>query len=384
MKHKPIYFMLLVVVTTFLCGCNSPEAPKVRPTFSLPVELQPGTEIHSEKHRDLADAMDKYLSDLVDDDQFMGSVLVAFDGEIVLKRGYGLANVQNEIPDSPETIFGIASLTKQFTAMAILQLQESRKLDVQDPISRYLPDYPNGGEITIHQLLCHTSGLPKYFWFFDDTEEEMGQPHTPDELVAKFINKPHFSPGTSFAYSNPGYVLLGMIIEKVSGQTYGEYVEENIFSVLNMSNSGYDNSEQGLPDRAIGFTSLRTHREAIHTHASYSYSAGGLHSTVEDLYIWDQALRGETVLNRTGLDMTFSVHSESTLVGSHYGYGWFIDVGTDGPTKAWHGGSMTGFASLIIRHLEDETVIIILSNFEGANIGNIARDFEEMLSPLCT
>ncbi len=382
-NRKLLFLTFITLVILALSTCNrrdvSVSAPEKAPSiFEVPAQLQLGTEISSEKYSDLAASIDEYIQSRVKYDHFSGSVLVARDGEILLKKAYGLANVEHNIPNSPQSIFRLGSVTKQFTAMAILQLQEAGKLRVDDPISRYLPDYPNGDHITIHHLLTHSSGIAEHtdeHEFFDWAK----QPHTPDEIIAWFKDKPlDFPPGTQVSYSNSGYILLGKIIEEVSGQTYEDYINERIFEPLNMSNSGYEHDEHESSNWTVGYHSLPGssggHAEkAKYLHMSIPYAAGALYSTVEELYIWDQALRTEVLVSRSALDSMFTPH----LGGA--GYGWFIDPSAGTLTIAEHGGGIFGYRSHILRYIEDEAVIIILSNLENAPVDRIAHTLKRML-----
>jgi CubicO group peptidase (beta-lactamase class C family) len=226
--------------------------------------------------------------------KFMGTVLVAQDGKIVLDKGYGFANVEWDIPNTPTTKFRLGSLTKQFTAASILLLEERGKLKIEDPVKKYMADAPAAWDkITIFHVLTHTSGIPS-FTGFADYDSRQAQVITPEKLVEWFRDKPlEFEPGTKWNYSNSGYVLLGYLIEKISGQSYSDFVQQNIFMPLGMKDSGYDSNSAIIAHRAAGYTPGKNGPvNAGFVHMSIPFSAGALYSTTEDLLRWEQGLFG--------------------------------------------------------------------------------------------
>src|SRR5690349_24034858 len=217
--------------------------------------------------------------------RFMGSVLVAQDGKVLLDKGYGFANLEWQVPNTPTTKFRLGSITKQFTAASILLLEERGKLKVEDPVKKYMPDAPAAWDkITIFHVLTHTSGIPS-FTGFPDYESTEAIPTTPEKLVARFRDKPlEFEPGTKWNYSNSGYVLLGYLLEKISGQKYSDFVQQNIFTPLGMKDSGYDSSSTVIARRAAGYTQGKSGPvNAGFVHMSIPFSAGALYSTTENL-----------------------------------------------------------------------------------------------------
>jgi CubicO group peptidase (beta-lactamase class C family) len=201
-----------------------------------------------------ADRMDQIVRTYTDSHQFMGTVLVAQGDKIVFEKSYGDANLEWNIPDDASTKFRIGSITKQFTAASILLLEERGKLSTDDPVKKYMPDAPAAWDkITIYNLLTHTSGIPS-FTSFPDYQSSEGTATTPKALVDRFRNKPlEFQPGEKWNYSNSGYVLLGYLLEKISGQTYSDFVTENIFKPLGMKDTGYDSHSAIIPHRATGY-----------------------------------------------------------------------------------------------------------------------------------
>jgi len=318
---------------------------------------------------ELAGKLDEYLQAAHKVWKFHGAALVAKDGKPILKKGYGMASIELGVPSSPKNKYLIGSITKQFTAAAILQLVEKGLVDLQAPITKYLPDYPKetGDKVTIHYLLRHSSGVPSY----TDDVELMGRRTAPgslEEILATFKDEPlEFEPGTKYKYSNSGYVLLGMVIEAASGKSYEEYIKENIFDVVGMANSGYAHHDLIIPDRAVGYTTDDNDDiiNAYVVHASWPYSAGALYSTVEDMLLWDQALYTEKVLSKASLDQMF------TPGLGDYGYGWVIrDVFKRKLIR--HNGGIDGFHTSFNRWVDDGVCIAVFSNNDMANSDGIA------------
>ncbi len=323
--------------------------------------------------QDFASKADEYINAYVKQNRFSGSVLVARGGKILLSKGYGMANYELDVANSPQTKFRLGSITKQFTATAIMQLQEKGLLSVDDPITKYFPDYKNAEGVTIHNLLSHTSGI---FNYTNDKAylQNMRQNYPPEKIFATFKDRPlDFKPGEKWNYSNSGYVLLGMIIEKVSGMPYEKYLTENIFKPLGMSNTGYDHTETVLKNRASGYNSNGSERvNAEFLDMSQPFSAGALYSTVEDLYKWDRSLYTEKLLKKTSLEKMF------TPVKNNYGYGWAI-IEQNGHKLVGHGGGINGFATQINRYINDDACVIVLSNTIPSPVGKIATDLGAIL-----
>ncbi|WP_111880021.1 serine hydrolase [Aequorivita sp. CIP111184] len=317
--------------------------------------------------------LDDLLNKYTEYGQFSGSVLVAEKGKVIYKKGFGMANLEWDIPNAPDTKHRLGSITKQFTAMLIMQLVAEGKLDLQATVSKYLPDYSktNGDKITIHQLLTHTSGTPNYTSFPNFFKELSRNPYTPTEMLEMFADSTlTFKPGTQFAYSNSGYILLGAIIEKVTGKTYEAVLQEKIFDPQNMKNSGYDHHSTILKKRATGYEMKGSQPEnSPYIDMSTPYAAGSLYSTVEDLYVWDQALYTEKLLPKKYMDMMYQKYIPA--FGNFYGYGWMIGIMTIGNTKdstqiIGHGGGINGFNTLITRIPKEKSTIILLNNTGGA------------------
>ncbi len=332
------------------------------------------------------DQITKLIDTYTDYKTFNGSVLVAENGKVIYKKGFGYANMEWDIPNAPNTKHRLGSVTKQFTGMLILQLAEEGKINLQAPITQYLPDYPkpNGDIITIHHLLTHTSGIPNYTSFADFFQDKSRNPYTPTEFVKEFSEMDlDFAPGAQFSYSNSGYFLLGVLIEKISGKTYEQMLQEKIFTPLNMKDSGFDHHTTILKNRATGYEKNGgDFVNSTYLDMSIPYAAGSLYSTVEDLYLWDQALYNNILLPKTSMDLFFGKHIEA--MGGHYGYGWFIGSETIGNTEEniaaiSHGGGINGFNTLITRAPSDKSLIVLLNNTGRAPLGDMAKAIRGIL-----
>jgi D-alanyl-D-alanine carboxypeptidase len=305
---------------------------------------------------------------------FSGSIIVAKGGQVLLRESFGLANHEWDIPNTPQTRFRLGSITKQFTAAAILQLQEAGLLNIDDPVSEYYEEAPPEWQaITIRHLLTHTSGIPSYTAIPDFFRDLSRVDRTPQEIIELTQGEPlNFVPGTEFEYDNSGYVLLGYIIEKVSGQSYSEYLLDHVFGPLGMHASGYDNTEAILQQRASGYRQRRNRQRlnrevenARYLAMSLPHAAGGLYSTVEDLLIWDQALYAGGVVEPASMEAMF------TDYGHGYGFGWLVNEKYGGPIQS-HGGGINGFRTAILRFPEEKLTVIVLANLGFAPSDEIA------------
>jgi CubicO group peptidase (beta-lactamase class C family) len=289
----------------------------------------------------------------------MGSVLIARDDELVFSRGYGSANLEWNIPNSPSTKFRIGSLTKQFTAASILLLEERGKIRIEDPVRVYLPDAPAAWDnVTVFSLLTHTSGIPN-FTSFPNYQSWKVFPASAAEVVAFFRDKPlDFPAGEQFSYSNSGYALLGYLIERISGLSYEQFVAENIFVPLGMKDSGYD-SNTIIANRAAGYSpGAGGPVNAAFIDMSVPYAAGGLYSTTLDLWRWEQALFGGKLLSAG------SLLKMTTPYKGNYGFG--LAVGTASARRViFHNGGIEGFNTFLAYYPEDKMTIVVLGNLNG-------------------
>jgi len=333
------------------------------------------------------DKLDKLIYAYAEYGKFNGSVLVAEKGKVIYKKGVGLADMEWNTPNQPDTKHRLGSITKQFTAMLIMQLVERGKLKLDVPISTYLPDYPkkNGGVITIHHLLTHSSGIPNMTSFPGFSKDISRNFYSPLQLVNLFADSAlEFEPGKNYAYSNSGYILLGYVIEKVTGKSYEQVLQENIFTPLKMNNTGYDHQEPLLKNRARGYEKNGRHYvNANFINMSVPYAAGALYSTVEDLYLWNQALYSNQLLRRENMDLLFTKHIPSGG-GFYYGYGWGIGKITLGNTAeqietVGHGGGIEGFNTQITRIPSDKSFIVLLNNTGGAPLNEMTNAIAAIL-----
>ncbi len=304
-----------------------------------------------------AKRMDDIVQSYVKSQEFMGAVLVA-DQDILLSKGYGFANLEWQIPSTPTTKYRLGSLTKQFTAAAILILEERGLLKIEDFIAQHMPNAPSAWKhIKIFNLLNHTHGIPNYTQF-PEFRAITACKKTPLEQIQIFIDKPlDFEPETQYAYNNSGYVLLGYLIEVLSGQTYEAFLKENIFSPLDMQDSGYDSHIDVIPHRAAGYSKddSGTFTNAEYLDMSLPYAAGSLYSTTEDLRKWTQGLFDGKLLSSA------SLHKMTQPFKEHYGFGFEIKE-IDGLKVITHDGGINGFNTVLIYCPETKTSIIVLSN----------------------
>ncbi len=326
--------------------------------------------------QDLAPKFDEYMSALAKQQRFMGSVLVARDGKVIFSKGYGLANAELDTPNTPQTKFRLGSITKQFTAAAILLLQERGKLNVQDPICKYIDNCPAAwNEITLHHLLSHTGGVPN-FTSFPDYQPKMMLPVTTQEMIARFKDKPlDFKPGEKWNYSNSGYFLLGHVIEKVSGESYEAFLQKNIFEPLKLTSTGYDHFDTILKNRATGYSLDKGKMvNSVYLDMSQPFSAGSLYSTVGDLFLWNEALYSGKLLSPKSLE------AMTTPVKNGYGYGLGIQT-KSGRRVISHGGGINGFSTFIARYADDKVTLVVLRNadYGSPGPGPITQDLAAIL-----
>ncbi|OOM80656.1 penicillin-binding protein 4* [Clostridium puniceum] len=360
--------ILLFISTLLLTGCES----ITQKNFREKTVVSSDNNIKSK----LAKYMDRYSKK----NEFSGSILIAKDDEVLLNKGYGIADYNKRLPNKPQTIFEIASLTKQFTATAILMLQEQKLLNVNDSLSTYISDYPNGDDITIYNLLTHTSGIPDYLDYADSIDtENHNLVYTPEELIKLFKNEPfNFNAGTSFEYSNSNYILLGYIIEKASNITYEDYIENNIIVPLNLTSTGFLSNETDVKNKSIGYYFINKHSnehaEAPKMEGLMSYSAGEIYSTSEDLLKWENALFSEELITKESLNEMFTPYL------NNYGYGWFTYENEDEDKIVFHSGNLPGYTSFVEKNLDKNYLIIILCNENiDETINNLSTELSEIL-----
>lgn len=317
--------------------------------------------------------LDAQVQAYVNQEQFNGAVLVVANGKPILSKGYGMASFEWSVPNAPETKFRLGSVTKQFTAMAVLLLEQQGKLSVQDPLCKFVDPCPDAWKpVTLHHLLTHTSGIPN-FTGFPDYLKTMAMPSPPAESIKRFRDKPlDFPPGSKWSYSNSGYVLLGYIIEKTSGVDYASFLRKNILDPFGMTDTGYDSPSLVLPHRASGYSRTGgTLRNADYIDMSIPHAAGALYSTTLDLWKWDQALTAARLLTPASYKRYF------TPGLGDYAYGWSVKQ-QDGVTVISHGGGINGFATMIERVPEKQLLVVTLSNVLPSQAGKLAADLRKL------
>jgi CubicO group peptidase (beta-lactamase class C family) len=329
-------------------------------TFWIPISaITLAILAHSSRAQAPADRLQRVVQPYVDAQVFMGSVLVAKEGKIIFSKGYGMADLEWNVPNSPNTRFNIASMTKQFTAASILLLEDRGKLNTDDLVKKYLSDAPaSWDKITIYHLLTHTSGI--------SGDAAKYEPGTPDKLV--FNDKPlDFQPGEQWAYTNLGYIVLGYLIERVSGQTYEEFVQQNIFKPLGMNDSGVFSFVTIIPRRASGYWPGGNGLEnADRPDARLGFSAGSLYSTTEDLLRWEGGLFGGKVLSPA------SLRKMTTPFKNDYACGLHVNR-VNGRLTIEHDGNNIGFNADMAYYPEDRIAVIVLANLNGTVTGEMTK-----------
>ena len=290
------------------------------------------------------------------------SVLVIRDGKPIVRRAYGLANVEERVAATPETNYRLASMTKQFTAAAILLLMESGKLQLDDPIRKWLPSLPEAtSAVTLRHLLTHTSGLIDYEDVIPDGTTE--QVHDADVLrLLKAENRTYFVPGASYRYSNSGYSLLALIVERASGETFASFLRDHIFVPLGMTNTvAHEEGISTVAHRAFGYSSANgAWTRTDQSLTSAVLGDGGIYSSIDDLAKWDAALYDDRLLRRESRELAFTPATDTDEPNVKYGFGWRITGDT-----LWHSGETRGFRNVIVRDPSRRLTVVILTNRNG-------------------
>jgi CubicO group peptidase (beta-lactamase class C family) len=328
-----------------------------------------------------ADKVDSYISTQMRQLHIPGvSLAVIRNGQIIKARGYGVSNVELRTPATKNTVYEIGSMTKQFTATAVMMLVEDHKLSLDDELSRYFPDYPAWSHITVRNLLNHASGIQNYTDVADLSRTEFKR----DEILKVFHGlRVEFEPGETWAYCNTGYYVLGMIVEKVSGKSFWEFLNERIFKPIGMTVTRNGDPTAIIANRASGYgwqNDKLENRDATSTTAAFS--AGALVSTVEDLARWDAAIYTEKLVQESSLNQMWT---PIKLAGNatapfNYGFGWYVDT-YHGSRVIWHDGGTSGFSSAITRFVDYKLTIILLTNLADPILEPLARDIATIYVP---
>ena len=332
--------------------------------------------------RDKVSKIDELMTTVYENGQFNGSVLVGENGKVIYNKGFGFANMAWNIPNKSNTKFRIASITKQFTSMLIMQLVEEGKIDLDGLLSDYLPDYrkDTGEKITIHHLLTHTSGIPSYLGLPGFWSDSTRNHYQIDYMVKNFHSGDlEFEPGSKYNYNNTGYYLLAVIIEKVTGKSFRENLQERILNPLLMTNSGIDRNEEILKNKAAGYMkSLTGLVKDPYFYMPNALGAGNMYSTVEDLYLWDRALYSDKLLSKKYKDIMF------TPFLNNYAYAWSIHKiplgeSTDSVQVISHSGGFNGFNTIIYRLIKNKHLIVIFNNTGRTSLGGMSRAITNIL-----
>ena len=294
------------------------------------------------------------------------TALIAKDGKVIYRKAFGLANLELNVPMKPENVFEIGSITKQFTAVSILMLIEQNKLSLDDEITAFITDYPtNGKSITVHHLLNHTSGIKSYTdmaSFRELARTDM----TPTELIDVFKNEPmDFDPGEDWHYNNSGYILLGYIIEKVSGDSYADFIQKNIFDQLGMKHSYYGSKSKLIPNRAAGYQPTETgYKIADYLSMSLPYAAGSIMSTIDDLLLWNQAVHTNALISKESKKLAFKNYPLNNGKLTNYGFGWQPNE-LNGTPSIEHGGGIFGYNTMGVYVPSENVYVAVFTNANG-------------------
>lgn len=312
---------------------------------------------------------------------FNGTVLLTKYDQVIYKNAFGFADLQRKEPLKIETAFQLASVSKQFTAMAIMILQERGELEYDDLIQKFIPDFPYQG-ITIRQLLTHRSGLSNYTYFSDELWPDRSIPLTNEDvidLMAKHQPQAYFKPDLKFNYSNTGYFLLASIVEKASGLPFSEFMEKNIFNPLEMTNTFTFGPE--LPSENIAVGHMANRRKRSPDYLDTVLGDKGMYSSVEDLYKWDQALYTEKLVTQETLEEAFTgFYANKKKVKEDYGFGWRIKKLKNGDPVVYHAGLWHGYNTYLLRNPKDHSTIIILSNVANGSL-KFLNELQDFLYP---
>ncbi|MEM9769191.1 MAG: serine hydrolase [Cyanobacteria bacterium P01_D01_bin.71] len=373
-------------IITARAALSAPQSTDTEPLFTLtkplqePIKMSPSTPSAIAQNPALTNEMDAYLQAHYETGRFMGAAIVVRGEANIFAAGYGMASLEHQVPNARSTKFRIGSITKQFTAAAILQLQDRGLLNVQAPVATYLPDYPNGERLTLHHILTHTAGIPN----LTDYLEWIKQPITLEDLIARFRDLPlEFEPGEQYHYSNLGYTLLAQIIEQVSGQSYADYLQTQLFTPLGLEQTGYEHPLAVIDSLANGYRFMgEGYQQAEYINTAVSAGAGGLYSTLDDLVRWHQFLmnadeRPVDILSDAAITAMKSPQVAMGEDAPDLSYGYGLLVGERG--FIFHDGGINGFMTYLGSLPEQGIIVAVLSNVENAVPSVIAEDLLAIL-----
>jgi CubicO group peptidase (beta-lactamase class C family) len=327
--------------------------------------------------------LQKYIDSFATFDRFNGAILVAREGKAIYQNSFGFADMQSRQPNTGNTKFRIGSCSKQFTAIAILQLEELGKLSVKDKLSKYYPEFPGSANITIDMLLTHRSGLHDFYQ--DRKYAKLNTPALTRDRIIEMIKSAglDFQPGTRYGYSNPGYFILGMIVEKVSNQTFDDYIRINILERAKMSSSGIDHNEIGVPNKAVGYVyDDDTWKPAPFDNMNGLMGCGNLYSTVTDMHRYFLALNDTLLLSAATRSRLLTAKADNVMLGNlpsngRYAYGFMVDTLND-RLLVRHGGWCYGFKSDISMYQYEKVLVVVFSNDES-DVWALSRGLQGVL-----
>ena len=358
-----VYFLSALLFTS--------PAPPAR----VPSAVSNYAEVRTQER--IAGRFDSLFTLLATQRGFNGNVLVSHNGKVVYKNAFGYSDLKRKTPLHLESVFQLASVSKQFTSVAIMMLHDAGKLDFSDTVQKFFPEFPYR-HITIRDLLAHRSGLPNYMWFagkYWKNKAELLSNTDVMEMLTKYMPKPEFTPDERYKYSNTGYAVLASIVEKISGQTFGEFMEQRVFTPLGMHNTYVVNEDNHKIVQFHTIGHMKNRRPASDDYLSGVVGDKGIYSTVEDMFKWDLGLYTNDLVKQSTLEEAFTPLSYDYKHDSEYGYGWRIERQDNGSKTIYHAGLWRGYNSLYVRRLEDKTSIIVLSN----KINWSFRNFDNLL-----
>lgn len=378
------HFLFAVFSLFILYGCNSPQANTTHLTFSGAASQENSAAAKSDTQSlersfpklnvpVFAEKIDAYFQKKHKEDRFNGAVLVSRYGQVLYKNAFGYSNFRNHDSLAINSSFQLASVSKQFTAVAVLMLMEKKKLSLEDSIQRFFPDFPYHG-ITVRNLLNHRSGLCNYAYFCDRFYRKHEGPYSNMDVIRLMTEhqpKSYLPVNTRFDYSNTGYVILAAIVEKASGMSFPDYVRKNIFLPLGMKHSYVGRADSST--EVMGYN--HPGRVVVKDYLDEIYGDKGIYASVEDLYIWDRALYTEKLLKQKTLAEAFTGASPEQKGPFDYGFGWRIYTASDSSKIVFHAGWWKGFKTFFMRRLKDETCVIILSNVANRSY----KDIDELM-----
>jgi len=332
--------------------------------------------------------IDSLLSAYSDYGHFHGTVLVAENGKIILEKGYGLANREWDVTHDPDTKFRIASITKTFTAVLIMQLVETSKIDLNGKLTDYLPFYrkDTGERVTIHHLLSHSSGIPDHLRIPGFWQNQLLLQYSRKDFVQRYCSGDlEFEPGFKYQYSNSGYYLLGLIIEEVTGESFETVLHDNILDPLGMKNTGLDNNRVVLKNRATGYVkSGFDFLNVPYLNIDNIFASGQMYSTAKDLYLFDQALYSNQLLAPQFRAKLFTPYHHYSKGDYSIGYDWELGKlalaeSSEGAAYAQHMGGLNGFNTLFCRLIEDKHLIVLLGNLDSAPLLEMRQEITNIL-----